>query len=538
MFDKDSFYLEAKPDGIYIGSHTKEFKENDVYAFLKEYGIVRYDFRSVRKFIQDGELIRVCPRNPALEKEARILVTLSADKMTASITIDPPFFTKPWPTEEEILRVLKANGVKIGIDNIAIQSMLARQLANEPVVVANGIAPIEGHDAYIELIKDPDKPFEVRDDEKVDFWSRSTIVTVHPGQEIAQKYPLENGRNGIDVTGAVAKAKPVKNVDFSFGEGLKRDEDNPLMLIATAEGQLKNERGRLCVLPELEIHKDIDFGVGSIDFTGAVKITGAVREGFHVVAQGNIEIKGTVEGADIDSQGNIIIKGGVRGMGKGTIRASGDVSLSFGEQATIRSGGNILVEKAILHSRLYALKTVAALGSGKNAQIAGGRIEAGLEVSCNILGSEMGTKTEVVVGLPPEQLEKRKVFTTEIKRCDDNLERIEPNLALLKKLEAAGQLDDNKRVMLMNITKMKFQLQAARESMQSELDALDEQLALVRDKGIVRVKDVCYGGVIISVRGLKYIVNEPCRYTSFIADDDKRAIVLGPYDYKIGRTGG
>jgi hypothetical protein len=135
-------------------------------------------------------------------------------------------------------------------------------------------------------------------------------------------------------------------------------------------------------------------------------------------------------------------------------------------------------------------------------------------------------------------LEKRKVFTTEIKRCDENLERLEPNLALLKKYEALGQLDDQKRVMLMNITKMKFQLQAARESMQSELDALDEQLALVRDKGIVRVKDVCYGGVIISVRGLKYIVHEPCRYTSFIADDEKRAIVLGPYDYRLGRTGG
>ncbi len=92
--------------------------------------------------------------------------------------------------------------------------------------------------------------------------------------------------------------------------------------------------------------------------------------------------------------------------------------------------------------------------------------------------------------------------------------------------------------MLMNITKMKFQLQAARDSMQSELNALDEQLALVRDKGIVRVKDICYGGVIISVRGLKYIVHEPCRYTSFIADDEKRAIVLVPYDYRLGRTGG
>ena len=150
----------------------------------------------------------------------------------------------------------------------------------------------------------------------------------------------------------------------------------------------------------------------------------------------------------------------------------------------------------------------------------------------------MGTKTEVIVGLPPEQLEKRKVFTSEIKRCEENLERVEPNLVLLKKLEAAGQLDDNKRVMMMNLTKMKFQLQAAREGMQKELEALDEQLALVRDKGIIRVKDICYGGVVISVRGLKYIVNEPCKFTSFVADDEKKEIVLQPFNYRGGRLGG
>ena len=196
-----------------------------------------------------------------------------------------------------------------------------------------------------------------------------------------------------------------------------------------------------------------------------------------------------------------------------------------------------MAKNAILHSRLYAQRAVVALGS-KHSQIAGGRIEAGLEVSCNILGSEMGTKTEVIVGLPPEQLGKRKIFATEIKRLEDNLERIEPNLALLKKMETAGQLDDNKRAMMMNLTKMKFQIQAALESMKKELEELDEELALVKDKGIVRVKDMCYGGVVISVRGLKYIVHEPCKYTSFIADDEKRAIVLQPFDYNSGRLGG
>ena len=538
MIDKEIFSLEARPDGIYLSCFSKDFKENDVYAYLKEYGIIRYDFKAIRKFIQDGETCKVSVRNPAFEKDAKILVTISGDRMTASVAIEPPFFAKPWPTVEEVLRALAASHVKIGIDEKAIESLIARKLGNQPVAVATGIPPIEGKDAYIELIKDPDKPFEVREDEKIDFWSRSTIVVVHPGQEIALKHPLQSGKNGVDVTGGVVKYKPVRNVEFSFGDGLKKDEMNPLLLVDTAEGQLKNEHGRLVVLPELDIHRDIDFGVGSIDFTGAVKIHGAVRDGFHVVAQGNIDIHGPVEGADVDSQGVIVIHGGVRGTGKGTIRANGDISLSFCDQATIRAGGSILVKNAVLHSRLYAQRAVIALGGGKQSQIAGGRIEAGLEVSCNILGSEMGTKTEVIVGLPPEQLEKRKVFTTEIKRCEENLERVEPNLALLKKMEQAGQLDDNKRVMMMNLTKMKFQLQAALEGMKKELAELDEQLALVRDKGIIRVKDVCYGGVVISVRGLKYIVHEPCKYTSFVADDEKREIVLQPFDYNKGRLGG
>ena len=538
MIDKDIFSLEARPDGIYLSASSKDFKENDVYAYLKEYGIVRYDFKALRKFISDGEACKISARNPAFEKDARILVTVAVDRMTANVAIEPPFFAKPWPSVDDVMKSLAAHNVKIGIDNVAIESLLARKLANQPVAVAKGVPAVEGKDAYIELIKDPDKPFEVRDDEKIDFWSRSTIVTVHPGQEIAVKHPLVTGKNGVDVTGGVVKYKPVRNIDFSFGDGLKRDEADPLLLVATAEGQLKNDNGRLVILPELDIHRDIDFGVGSIDFTGAVKIHGSVRDGFHVIAQGNIDIHGTVEGADIDSQGVIVIHGGVRGTGKGTIRANGDISLSFCDQATIRTGGSILVKNAVLHSRLYAQRAVVALGSGKQSQIAGGRIEAGLEVSCNILGSEMGTKTEVVVGLPPEQLEKRKVFTSEIKRCEENLERVEPNLVLLKKMEASGQLDDNKRVMMMNLTKMKFQLQAALDSMRKELEALDEQLSLVRDKGIVRVKDICYGGVVISVRGLKYIVNEPCKYTSFIADDEKREIVLKPFDYNKGRIGG
>ena len=194
MQDKEKYALSAKPDGIYISSSVKEIIEN-VYAFLKDYGIMRYDYKALRKFIHDGQPIMICPRNPALEKDAKITVTLSGDKMTANVSIEPPFFTKPWPSLEDVKKALASHGVKVGIDENAITSLLARKLGNQPLAVASGIPPVEGKDAYIELIKDPDKPFEVRDDEKIDFWSRSTIVTVHPGQEIAVKHPLQTGKN-------------------------------------------------------------------------------------------------------------------------------------------------------------------------------------------------------------------------------------------------------------------------------------------------------------------------------------------------------
>lgn len=543
MFEQEKFSLSAEYDGIYLSCKDKEsgFEEPELYAFLSKYGVDRYDFQAIRKFIKDGKTCKICLRSDSLEKEAQISVEVSKDKMLAMVSIQPPFFSKPWPSEYKVKEALASRGVKFGINDVAIDAMLAGKTDNEPIpltVVAEGEPPIDGTDARIEIIRDPDKPLEVSDDEKIDFWSRSTIVTVHPGEEIARKYPAKPGRNGTDVTGAVVKPRPVKNLEFSFGEGLERDGNDNMLLVATTDGQLKNERGKLVVLPELDIHKDIDFAVGSIDFTGAVKVHGDVRDGFHVVANGNIEIFGSVEGSDIDAKGNVIIHGGVRGVGKGTITAVGDVCLNFADQATVRSSGTIIANNAILHSDLYAHTAVMSMGSRKKSQIAGGHIEAGLEVSCSILGSEMGTRTEVVVGVPPEMLEKRKILSDEVKRCEENLEKIEPNLALLKKLETAGQLDDKKRATMMDLTKMKFQLQAARDTAQGELNPLLEELELLKNKGIVRVKDTCYPGVVIFIRGLSYIVNEPLKYVGFIADDDSRSIRLVSFDYMSGRMGG
>jgi uncharacterized protein (DUF342 family) len=262
----------------------------------------------------------------------------------------------------------------------------------------------------------------------------------------------------------------------------------------------------------------VDFSVGNINFTGSVKIKGAVREGFSVVAAGDIEIKEMVEGAHVESSGNIVILGGVRGMGKARIVADGTIQLGFVDQASIRSRADVKVKNAILHSDVTAQNSVTVLG-GQKSQIAGGKVQAGVEIICQTLGSEMGTKTEVVVGIPPEQAERRKELQTLLAQRKEELEKMEANLGFLKKLEQAGKLDEEKRLLTVKVTQSKYKIQAAITSMTKELAELEERLEYGKSKGVVRVKDVCYPGVSIFIRGASYAVREPFKFASFVYED-------------------
>jgi uncharacterized protein (DUF342 family) len=461
---------------------------------------------------------RIAERNEADEKSALISVQIAKDTLTASVQVDPPFFTKPWPGVPEIESILEQKNVVFGIDKKAVEDLVNLKLASQPVVVANGCPAKNGTHAQIELRIDPDSaPKQDQDAQKVDHRSRSIFIKVSKGDEIAVKHPATEGENGTSVIGSVIKAVPGKDAAFPVGSGLEISEDG-LSLSAAIDGRLLRKDGKLSILPELEVNGDVDFGVGNIDFTGSVKIKGAVREGFSVVATGDIEIKEVVEGAHVESSGSIVIHGGVRGMGKGRIVANGSIQLGFVDQANIRSRADIKVKNAILHSTVSAQDSVVVTG-GQKSQIAGGKIQAGSEVICQTLGSEMGTKTDVIVGIPPEQAERRKELQSLLLQRKEETEKLEANLAFLKKLEEAGKLDEEKRLLSVKLTQAKFKIQAAVKSMTKELEELEEYLEYSKNKGAVRVKDVCYPGVNITIRGVSYAVREPFKFASFVYDN-------------------
>jgi uncharacterized protein (DUF342 family) len=517
---EEALKIEARQDGIYLTLMDEEMTLPGVDRFLRAKGVRKYSGKAVEEIVRQKlrSPQRIAERSEGEEKDAFIAVQIEKDGLSASVQVDPPFFTKPWPGAPEIENILEQRGVVFGIDKKAIENMTNMRLGGEPMVVARGRPAQNGTPARIELFVDPDSaPEQDQDAQKMDHRLRSVFVNVRKGDKIAVKHPATEGENGTSVTGAALKAVPGKDAAFPVAGGLEISEDG-LALSAAIDGRLLRKDGKLSVLPELEVSGDVDFSVGNINFTGRVKIKGGVREGFSVVAAGDIEINEVVEGAHVESSGDVVIHGGVRGMGKGRIVADGSIQLGFVDQANIRSRGDIRVKNAILHSDVSAQNSVIVLG-GQKSQIAGGKIQAGVEVVCQTLGSEMGTRTEVVVGVPPEQVERRKELQNLLTQRKEELEKIELNLGFLKKLEQAGKLDEEKRLMSVKLTQAKFKMQAALTSMTKELEELEERLEHVKNKGIVRVKDVCYPGVNIMIRGVSYAVREPFKFSAFVYEN-------------------
>ena len=216
-------------------------------------------------------------------------------------------------------------------------------------------------------------------------------------------------------------------------------------------------------------------------------------------------------------------------MGRGRIIAAGNITANFVNQAFIRSNGEIKIKNSVLHSDISALHTVTVMGGGKS-QIIGGKIQAELGVVCNILGSEIGTKTEVIVGLPPVLNERRKELQDTIVKHVENLEMLESDLIFLKRQELFGVLNEKQRFSLVNAIKSKYQLQAALKSSQDELEDINIRLALTRAQGVVKVRDICYPGVVITIRDSKHVVRESFRSVAFIYDKDTREVKLRPFE--------
>ena len=108
---------------------------------------------------------------------------------------------------------------------------------------------------------------------------------------------------------------------------------------------------------------------------------------------------------------------------------------------------------------------------------------------------------------------------------------LEADFVFLKRQEQGGVLNEKQRSSLINVIKSKYQLQAALRSSQDELEDINNRLELSRaQECVVKVKDICYPGVTVTIREYKYIVREAFRNVAFVFDKEAREIKMRPFD--------
>lgn len=535
--DDQKFKLDLNEQGVYITIQPDSPASlSDVSSAIVAAGITKYNGMAVKAALEakSGRPTKIAdpvakePEEKKTEdasandddvetREADFRIRVSKDALTCELWYIPESGSAPHPTLEVVQGFMNSHSVTYGHDEEAIKRMIDGPIAREWVVTARGDTPENGHDAVIDYKVDLDvlKPRAVGDN--VDMKELGSVINVVEGQEIAEKIPAVQGKDGMTVSGKRIPAYVGRDKSLPGGKGVTMSEDR-LHLYADFDGNLFIKGGKLGVNPVFEVRGDVDYGVGNIDFIGPVNVHGAIREGFEVRSGSDISVEGVIEGATIESQGDLTVKIGISGSGKARIKAGGVLRANYIDQAFVRSDTKIEISEAIMHSDTACRGDIIVMGS-KKGQIVGGKIQSGGELVCEMLGSEMGTKTDVLVGELPEVVEERRRAEDNIALIKSEIDKVDANITFLKELQQKGALTPDKQTLLAKITKVKFQLKSQYDVIQKRLDELEKMREKTKTDGCVRVKNVCHPGVTVTIRGVKYSVRETLKFTQFVYQD-------------------
>lgn len=288
-------------------------------------------------------------------------------------------------------------------------------------VVVEGEPPVPPRDGRIEWAGDFFKTGYAVDLEtgRLDYRERAAKSVVKENQRLARIIPPESGQDGKDVFGKSIRTKKPKNPRIRSGPGV-RFEEKERAYYAGIAGRVRWQDGVLSVDNVYSISGSVGLSTGNIVHPGAVIVQQDVTEGSLIEAKGDIEVMGVLEAATIRTEGNLIVHGGITGADGRTISVAGEVHAKFILEAHIRSLGDIVVTREIVHSDVKTRGAVLV----RQGRIVGGEIVALEGIDVGEAGSEAIVRTILTTDedyLLPQKLEEKQ---TEIDGLEHKLESI------------------------------------------------------------------------------------------------------------------
>lgn len=352
-----------------------------------------------------------------------LLVRVSDDKMQMLISGD----IRGWE-KEELIKYL--------------EEKLKEEKVLEPTILETAknrlLEIIEQEKIFTNIIllrgKPPSPPIEGRIEWQQDFFAQGYEIdpetgmmdyrkpkaqlNVKSGQLLAIIILPKEGEDGVDIFGKVIPAPKPKPIRLRAGKNVKADETNT-HFYALIDGRFPLEDEIIHIDNFLEIQGSVGLETGNINHLGYLVINKNVESDSVVHAEGDIEIKGYVEQADISTKGKLLVFGGITGGFDKKIIARGSVTSKYFLNLYVESEEGIYVGKEIDQSFVRSRGPVIVGG-----RIVGGEIIALGEVKADQLGSEACIKTTLILGEDYFLPKYIKPFEDEKKEKEELLEKI------------------------------------------------------------------------------------------------------------------
>lgn len=453
--------------------------------------------------------------------ESTVIINVSKDGLTAELTLHKPGGNESMPSKAGVQEALNAAGVKTGIDWDAIETMIETHQFDTPKICAQGTTPIEAHEGKFTFKFPVDEKSIINEDEAsdkseesdssvVDLRQISKFYNFYPGDVLAVRGEPFPGRPGTTVRGEMTNPPKAKPFVLTPGKGTEWQIEDKV-LIAKVAGHATYTRGKISIQDTLQISTDIDYSVGSLDFAGNIAVGQNVLAGFKVKCGGNLTINGNVEAADLDVGGELKVSGFVFGRKDCIIKCKGNSYFRGIADADLELYGSLTVEQYIRHCNILCAGVVEV--KHEKGMIVGGKVAAAIMIIATNLGSSTGTTTHITVGTDP-------FAAIEV----DNLDKEKDKLK--KQLEQASAgintivTRTHGQTMQKALEDMYLKLLATQKAIEKRIGEIDLRLQeLVKNriglKGVVKVKNVCYSGVILEIDGLLHRMSSDMAACSF-----------------------
>lgn len=390
--------ITRKEDGFYIQSFRPGMSMEQLNRLMGEHPEIR-----ITSFMAIKSALVSAPKPPAKfgEVKERINAEISSDELKAYITLSvvEVEFTGERKINliKEVVKKLNENSIVYGVK----QSVLLNELCNNrPILVAEGLQPVNGQDSVIRMYQISDVKPEAKEDGKVDHYELSLINRVNEGDWLGERTDPTPGIPGKSVKGNAILPMPGKKYPVSYERNSVREvyENGVTTLYSMRTGAVHYEGDRIGVSNHLEIGGNIDFKTGNIDFDGFLTVKGTIEDNFSVSANEDIEVLGEYgigSVREINSRsGSIFIRGGIAGKNKAVIKSKKNIYTKYISDATIMCEGSVHIGFYCLNSNIKAREVI--LDSPKG-QIIGGSIQAEIKVVSSIIGSASEKRTYITV---------------------------------------------------------------------------------------------------------------------------------------------